>query len=138
VSRGERERGVSARPAPGKNPPVTFAVARRLALALPGVTEGTSYGTPSFKVEGKFFFRIREDGGSLAVRIDFDTRDALLQADPRAFFITDHYLGYPAICIRLANVGRAKLKSVLEESWRFVAPRRLTAVKRRAPTRAAE
>jgi hypothetical protein len=115
--------------------PVTFAVARCLALALPGVAEGTSYGTPSFKVLGKFFFRLREDGGSLAVKIDFDTREALLQADPRAFFITDHYRGYPAICVRLENVGRAQLKSVLEESWRFVTPKRLAASRRRAPTR---
>ena len=128
-----------ARTAARKSSPrtVTFAVARRLALALPGVTEGTSYGTPSFKVQGKFLFRLREDGGSLAVKIDFDTREALLQADSRASFITDHYLGYPAICVRLENVGRAQLKSVLEESWRFVAPKRLVAARRRAPTRTA-
>jgi len=126
------------RAAPRKNPRVTFAVARRLALALPGVTEGTSYGTPSFKVEGKFFFRIREDGGSLAVRIDFDTREALLQANPRAFFITDHYLAYPAICVRLANVERGELKSVLEQAWRFVASKRLAASRRRATARTAE
>jgi hypothetical protein len=111
--------------------PVTFAVARRLALALPGVTEGTSYGTPSFKVGGKFFFRIREDGGSLAVRIDFDTREALLQANPGAFFITDHYAGYPAMCVRLAGIGRAELKSLLDLSWRCVAPKRLAAARGR-------
>ena len=116
-----------ARTAPKRPPRVTFAVARRLALVLPGVTEGTSYGTPSFKVEGKFFFRIREDGGSLAVRIDFDTREALLQANPRAFFITDHYRGYPAMCVRLSTVRRSELKSVLEQSWRCVAPKRLAA-----------
>ena len=138
MSRRARERSVKARAAPGKNPRVTFAVARRLALALPGVTEGTSYGTPSFKVEGKFFFRIREDGGSLAVRIDFDTREALLQANPRAFFLTDHYLAYPAICVRLATVKRAELKSVLEQAWRFVAPKRLAALRQRAPARTAE
>jgi hypothetical protein len=128
---------VTARTAAKKSPTraVTFAVARRLALALPGVTEGTSYGTPSFKVQGKFFFRIREDGGSLAVRIAFDTREALLQADPRAFFITDHYLGYPAICVRLANVRRSQLKSVLEEAWRFAAPKRLAAARLRGVTR---
>jgi hypothetical protein len=104
---------------------VTFAVARRLALALPGVTEGTSYGTPSFKVEGKFFFRIREDGGSLAVRIDFDTREALLQANPRAFFITDHYLAYPWILVRLTLVPEEDLRELLEDAWRRVAPQNL-------------
>ncbi len=62
---------------------VTFAGARRLALALPGVVEGTCYGTPAFRIAGRFFFRLREDGESLALKIDFDTREALLQASPR-------------------------------------------------------
>ena len=105
--------------------PVTFAVARRLALALPGVVEGTSYRTPAFRVGGKFFFRLREDGESLAVRIDFDTREALLQANPRAFFITDHYVAYPAMCVHLSAVRPAELKALLEQSWRQVAPKRL-------------
>lgn len=105
--------------------PVTFAVARRLALSLPGVTEGTAYRTPAFRVAGRFLFRLREDGTTLAVRIDFDTREALLQAKPKAFFITDHYRGYPAVCVRLSAVGRGELKALLAESWRQVAPKRL-------------
>ena len=111
--------------------PVTFAVARRLALALPGVTEGTSYRTPAFRVAGKYFFRLREDGASLAIKVDFDTRDALLQANPRAFFITDHYVGYPAMCVRLATIRLPELKALLEESWHFVAPKKLAATRRR-------
>ena len=116
--------------------PVTFAVARRLALALPGVVEGTSYRTPAFRVAGTFFFRLRDDGASLAVRIDFDTREALLQANPRAFFITDHYRGYPAICVRLSTVRRQELKELLELSWRCVAPKRLASSRASKPVRA--
>jgi hypothetical protein len=108
---------------------VTFAVARRLALALPGVVEGTSYKTPAFRIAGRYFFRLREDGDSLAVKIDFDTRDALLRANPRAFFITDHYRGWPAMCVRLSTVRQPELKALLEESWRYVAPKRLAAAR---------
>jgi hypothetical protein len=110
---------------------VTFAVARRLALSLPGVVEGTSYRTPAFRVAGRYFFRLREDGESLAIRIDFDTREVLLQANPKAFFITDHYRGYPAMCVHLSTVRKAELKSLLEHSWRQLAPARLVAAKRR-------
>jgi hypothetical protein len=113
--------------------PVTFAVARRIALALPGVVEGTSYGTPAFRIGNRFFFRLREDGDSLAVKIDFDTRDALLQANPRAFFITDHYRGYPAMCVRLSTVRQPELKALLKESWRLVAPKRLASRGRKEP-----
>lgn len=105
--------------------PVTFAVARRLALALPGVVEGTSYRTPAFRVGKKFFFRLREDAATLAIRIDFDTREALMRGNPDAFFITDHYRGYPAMCVRLAAVRRGELQALLEQSWRQVAPKRL-------------
>jgi hypothetical protein len=121
---------VARKPAPAparksRPPAVTWSVARRIALAMPGVTEGTSYRTPAFRVAGKFFFRLREDAKSLAVRIDFDTREALLQANPKAFFITDHYRGYPAMCVHLSAVLRSELKTLLEESWRCVAPKRL-------------
>jgi hypothetical protein len=91
------------------------------------VVEGTAYRTPAFRVAGRFFFRLREDGATLAVRIDFDTREALMQARPETFFITDHYKGYPAMIVRLATVRRPELKALLEQSWRQVAPKRLAA-----------
>jgi hypothetical protein len=78
-------------------------------------------------VAGRFFFRLREDGATLAVRIDFDTREALMQARPETFFITDHYRGYPAMIVRLATVGRAELKALLKQSWRQIAPKKLVA-----------
>jgi hypothetical protein len=119
-------------PSPKPRPrPVTFAVARRLALALPGVVEGTSYRTPAFRINGRYFFRLREDGDSLAVKIDFDTREALLQANPRAFYITDHYRGWPAICVRLSTVSRPELKALLDESWSYVARKPLAAARGR-------
>ena len=50
-----------------------------------------------------------------------------MQARPEAFFITDHYKGYPAMIVRLATVRRPELKALLEQSWRQVAPKRLAA-----------
>jgi hypothetical protein len=40
---------------------------RGVALALPGVEEGTSYGTPAFRVRGKFFVLVRVSKASRAV-----------------------------------------------------------------------
>jgi hypothetical protein len=39
--------------------PTSFDTVRQLALALPEVTEGTSYGTPAFHVRGKLLARLR-------------------------------------------------------------------------------
>jgi hypothetical protein len=114
-------------PRKNKSEQVTFDTAREIARALPGVEEGTCYGTPAFRVRGKFLSRLKEDGETLVVKIDFDTRDILLQAAPETFFITDHYAGYPAILVRLANVDRDDLAKLLEDSWRQAAPKRLIA-----------
>jgi hypothetical protein len=106
---------------------VTFETVRRLALRLPGVEEGTSYGTPALKVRGKFLLRLREDGETVALRLGFDEREMLMKADPEAFFLTDHYRNYPAVLIRLAAVDPDLLREVLEQAWRRLAPKRLVA-----------
>jgi len=110
-----------------KNEPVTYEAAREIALALPGVEESTSYGTPACKVKGKLFLRMHQDGDSLVVRIDLAERESLMEADPETFYITDHYLNYPWILVRLAKVRQDQLSELLKQAWRLAAPRRLLA-----------
>ncbi len=74
---------------------------RRLALALPGVEEGMSYGTPAFRLKGKLIARLHQDGSSIMFKLGFEARDHLMQADPRTFFITEHYRNYPSVLARL-------------------------------------
>ena len=90
--------------------------------------EGTSYGTPAFKVRGKLLARLREDGESLVVRIGFLERELHMKADPETFYITDHYLNYPAMLVRLPRVRAVQLRELLEQAWRQVAPKRLLAL----------
>jgi hypothetical protein len=104
---------------------VTLATVRRLALAFPGVEEGLSYGTPGFRVRGKFLARLWEDGEILVVKCGDDERDFRMKADPETFFITEHYRGYPTVLVRLAHVREDDLQAVLEEAWRRQAPKRL-------------
>lgn len=91
---------------------------------MPGVTESTSYGTPALKVDGKLLVRLKEDGETLVLRMDFVNRDLLLRAEPDLFFLTDHYLNYPSILLRLPRVTPARLAELLEDAWRLVAPHR--------------
>ena len=112
-----------------KREPVTWETVRRIGLDLPGVEEGTSYGTSALRVKGKFLARLREDGETLVLKIGFDAREILLQSDPDVFFTTDHYAGYPAILVRLPRVDPEQLRELLEEAWRFNAPKRLAAAR---------
>jgi hypothetical protein len=103
---------------------VTYEDVRRMGQAFPGIEEGTSYGTPALKVRGAFLLRLREDGETLALKTTFVDRDLLLQADPDAYFLTDHYVNYPVVLVRLSQVRAADLRDRLEESWRRLASKR--------------
>jgi hypothetical protein len=106
-------------------PGITFQALRDFAATLPGVEEGTSYGTPALRVKGKFFLRLKEDGGTVVLKTDFYERDHLVGAHPEAFFVTDHYRDYPAVLVRLAAVRASHLRALVVDAWRRHAPRRL-------------
>ena len=120
--------GKKQKPRPRKNTnPMTFEQVRSLALALPKVDDATSYGTPAFKVAGKLLARLHQDGESLVVKIDPGERAMRMKVDPETFYITDHYLNYPWILVRMASVDPDDLRDLLEEAWRLTAPARLVA-----------
>lgn len=120
------QRRKSRDPVP-KRPGVRFETARSLLLAFPGVEEGPCYGTPGFRVRGKFLARLRDDGATLVVKCGDDERDFRMHADPTTFFTTDHYRGHPTVLVRLASVDPTDLHDVLEQAWRRSAPKRLIA-----------
>ncbi|HYM62420.1 MAG TPA: MmcQ/YjbR family DNA-binding protein [Thermoanaerobaculia bacterium] len=99
---------------------MTYDTVRELGLALPGVEEGTSYGTPALKVKGKLLARLREDAESVVLVIGFDNREMLMQMNPETFYITDHYRDYPDVLVRLSTVRRGELRDALEMAWRHV------------------
>src|SRR5256885_4070864 len=95
---------------------------RRLLLKLPNVTEGRSYGMPSFLLNGRFLARFRDNDTVLVLHLaTISEREVLMELDPRAFFFTEHYRNYPAVLVRLAAVARALLIDVVTEAWRHVA-----------------
>ena len=80
---------------------LSLAVIRRTVSALPGIEEGTSYGTPAWRHKGKLLARLHQDGRSIVLKVGNETRDHLLPADPESFFVADHYRGYLIVMARL-------------------------------------
>jgi hypothetical protein len=101
------------------------AAVRKLALALPGVSEGTSYGTVAFRVSKLLIARLRDEDQVLALRCDFDERDSLIDADPDVYFTTDHYRDGQWVLVRLKRVSRVDLAEAIEAAWRLRASSRL-------------
>lgn len=108
-------------------PRIDFSTVRKIGLTLPGVEEGTTYGSPALKVRGKLLACIAihrsAEANSLAVRIDFRQRDELLAADPATYYLTDHYVNYPCVLVRLSRIHRDGLQDLLGMAWQFVSAR---------------
>ncbi len=104
---------------------MTWDEVRALALALPGVEDGTSYRTPALKVrvgaKAKLLTRLKEDGLSIVLFMDMAEKELLMEVDPDVFFQTPHYEGQPAILARLAVADPQQIAGLLERTWRGLA-----------------
>jgi hypothetical protein len=104
---------------------ITFDTVREIARELPGALESTSYGTPAFKVGKCLFARQHDERDLLVIKIDPAQRSMRMMVDPETFFITDHYLNYPYMLVRLSKVVRDDLRELLEDAWQMCAPKRM-------------
>ena len=96
-----------------------------LVMSLPAVEQGTSYGKPSYKLNGKFFTRMRVVDDSIALKMDFDTRDLRMEVAPEVFFLTDHYRPWPYVLAWIEHVEPDQLRSILRRTWWEQAPAKL-------------
>ncbi|HEV8368552.1 MAG TPA: MmcQ/YjbR family DNA-binding protein [Pyrinomonadaceae bacterium] len=119
------------KPSRGKSDTSTFDTVREIVSRLPGVEEGTSYGTAAFRARGVLFIRLREDNETLAVRTEMDRRDEMIAEDPETYFLTDHYLNYPWILVRLARIKNDALGDLLRLAWQLATAKKKTVKKPR-------
>lgn len=103
---------------------ISFGDVRDIGVALPGVEAGTAYGSPALKVGGTMFACIAihqsAESDSLVIRIPFDRRDELIEADPATYYVTEHYVNYPCVLVRLGRVHQDALPDLLRMAWTFV------------------
>jgi hypothetical protein len=102
---------------------VDFDTVRKFAQELGVVEESTVHGAPSLKVRGKLLACISvhksAEPGSLVVRIDADHRANLIASAPDVYYLTDHYVNYPTVLVRLARIRIDALKDLLGIAWSF-------------------
>jgi hypothetical protein len=114
-----------------------------LALALPETTKELSDdGRPTYRVHGKLLCVHRSRRADaldpatgerlddvLMLRVaDLDVKELIL-ADARGiFFTTPHFKGYPAVLLRIRDLGRVdreELEDMVVEAWLTRAPKRV-------------
>lgn len=120
---------------------VSVEEAGRLARALPEVTEGARYGRCTWFVRKKAFAwerpfskadlrrfgdTVPPGGPILAVRVeDLADKEAVLAANPDAFFTIPHFEGYPAVLIQLDAATEGAVADALVDGWLACAPPKL-------------
>ena len=105
---------------------MTLDEMKAIVLAFPSAEEGVSYGRPSFKLNGKFFTRLRgEDQSMVLMDISFDEREMLMEAEPETFHLTPHYKDYPCVLARIESLHPGSFQAFLERRFRKVAPKKL-------------
>jgi hypothetical protein len=113
----------------------------RLALALPEAVEGaTRGGNRAWTVRKKMFVWERPlrrsdlnalgddapKGSILGAKVEhLIAKEALLAGEPRVVFTTPHFDGYPAVLIRLPEIGVDLLEEIVTEAWLTCAPKRV-------------
>jgi hypothetical protein len=120
---------------------VTIDDVAKLASELPEVTEGERYGNRTWAVAGKGFAWERPfskadirrfgdetppEGPILAVRVgDLGEKEAVLAAQPTAFFTIPHFNGYAAVLIQLRKAPKKAVREALIDGWLACAPPKL-------------
>ena len=122
VQRGPAGSGEARRPMPRRS--IDFETVRQIGLELPGVEASTAYGFPALKVRGKLLACLpanrSAEPDSIVVRVSFDDRAGLLAEAPDVYYLTDHYVGYNAVLVRLSRVDREVLRDLLGMAYKFV------------------
>lgn len=119
----------------------TLDEAAAIAMALPEVTEGVSWGHRTWAVRKKAFCWERPltkadikrlgdapipQGELFAVRVeDLHEKQAVLEAGIKGVFTIEHFDNFPAVLIQLKLVGKRTLRTAIVDAWLAVAPTKL-------------
>ncbi|OJU12668.1 MAG: hypothetical protein BGN85_02005 [Alphaproteobacteria bacterium 64-11] len=94
--------------------PLTRAEARKIMLSIPGTDERPWFNEPSVFIHDRFLSKLHKKEEAVTLQVgSMEMRGMMLEAEPKLFYITDHYRSFPFVLVRLAALDRKTLKELL-------------------------
>jgi hypothetical protein len=122
-------------------PAQTLTRIRKICLSLPEATEKEAWGSPTFRVKSRIFVMFLNNhhgDGRLALwcNATSDVQAAMVEGDPRRFFVPPYVGGKGWLGIRLdRRPNWAVVAALIENGYRKIAPgARAAAAKARRPS----
>jgi hypothetical protein len=98
---------------------------RRLAMALPEVTEEPHFHLSSFRVQVKIFATVAPDGSFLNAFVDDAQREVMTTVDPKAYETLWWGKKVAGLHVHLEAAKPKDVAGLLRVAWERKAPRRL-------------
>jgi len=86
----------------------------KIALAVPGAEEVLWFNKPAVFLRGQFLTKVHDKEEAMTFRVSsMEMRDMMLEAEPKLFYITDHYRNFPFILARLSALTPRMLTELI-------------------------
>lgn len=90
------------------------AQARQVMLSIPGTDERLWFHEPSVFIHDRFLAKTHKKEDAVTLQVgSMEMRNMMLEAEPKLFYITDHYRNFPFVLIRLSALTKTVLKEML-------------------------
>ena len=93
---------------------LTRTEARKAMLSIAGTSERPYFAKPAIFYGEDFVGRVHDKEEAVALRVGtIEMRDVMLEAEPRLFYITDHYKPWPMLLALLKALDVNTLKELM-------------------------
>src|SRR6476469_6540579 len=95
----------------------------KIARTVPGLEESVGWGGKCLKANKKIAavmaINKSAEPGSLGLIVGEDVRDELIEAEPDIYYVTDHYVPWPTVLVRLSKIDDTVLRDLLIMAARY-------------------
>jgi hypothetical protein len=86
----------------------------KIILAVPSAENRLWFNQPSGFLHDRFLAKVHHKEEAVTLQVgSMEMRDMMLEAEPKLFYITDHYRKFPFVLIHLKALSRKVLQEIL-------------------------